>query len=1275
MISGVSTYDNLVIDHYVSVTQKFFDEEDTFIVGMETVNQISLLNQLSFILEHFERVYEEVTNDPFDSNRANFMIQELLDNTREDLVENIFNHILMNTQVDDDLLIAGMRFLIATSSLLDPSTYMNEELLDRLMDTIHKNSEYNKDTKKINEGMKITLQGLSKRVLCTGLLSLATADDDVSSYVVTHNMAAPLLYRLRYYIGHRVKRPKYMSYEAPRDEEQKKKKKKKKAKEETSAEDESKSTNEASSSNTDGSTPGSNVPKVDDIMSNGSAEPERGEVNSDDLNEEQLKYMELRMVLRVFQGLGDYLEVLGPFIQEGGMDLVNPLLTIKDKFILTESLKFCSVMLTHQRFVDLFVNNGGLKQILKLPKIPYLVGGVGLCIRDIGSSAVMDRLCKIGPYMEKMVEHGLMLLESSVNELKKIGSIFFYSAFSYRPIVNLFDKANGLKALVNIFRMPISFPEDTVSGKNLAHCACLALRSYFRTHLLLSGFQMNQKRTKKKGKLKYLDVHKIAGNHVIMDIFAKHINTLASYLQRQSWRPASDLMSYGGITILIELINVASYWRTSHVAHCALEVLQLVTMAPFTHLPFCEETPDSSRNGLAILLGIVATKSPQDIFIITAALDVIVNIVCLPEPPAVVPPSISQAKRRICELLRTNDGLGILLDILRSAGPLNTDIVRALSCKALLGLSQDATINQILRKMDVSEVVSDLLKQSKEKENLEDFKKFQHYAIELLSKTTGREPKTISMEARDHTLVRLEKAAIVANTSISFQEKELMQIIHEYLKNKGMTKTASQLIDEAHIEPLERDKPNVPPLPESSKMERIVTNFLRHQHRECEEPISVLPPLSLLSTHKCPIPQRYEDASMNVVTRMLTKKLHPTTNRTLHSYNMRKMDREFLYNRLRHWTTFMEEKESINCAAFDRYGQTLFCGTEFGELHHYDIESKETLGSFQIGDIVEGLRFSKDCSNLLAWVGDSTRLYHSDYSNPLYEFKESACAEWSNGNDLIVGTGVKATYIYDALRGDKIADLIDPKLEKEWGFNIACFNPYDDLILSDAVLWDYRIPHTIVHRFDRLSTQGLGIFHPNGYEVIINSEIWDVRTFRLLSTCPALAQTKSIVFSPNNDILYAIYRQSLDNTYVRSNSFRAIDSRTMDTISTIDSEGNIVGIAADPTNSYVACIGEDKAESHYVCKLFEIGRARKGEEDESDGEEEEREEEEEEELELEDESFDEDEIDMLDLVDGVDGMEADIDFEVDGDLLAALLNNTVADDDDDDDDYEEEDLF
>lgn len=1241
---------------------------------------------------------------------SDFMIQKLLDNTREDLAENVFKGILMNPRVDDDLLVAGMRFLVATSSsLLDPSTYMNEDLLDRLMDMIHQNSEYDRENKcarSDHHSFKLTFQGLSKRVLSTGLLSIATADDQVSNYVVTRNMAPPLLYRLRCYVDQQqnVKRPKYASYRVPRkddndDEKTKKKKKKQQIAARTNNDDNreehlsssssiptSTTTIDTTAAETDDSSSNSSVATVDDVMSNGSMEMERDDgVNSDHLNEDQLKYMELRMVLRVFQTLGDYLEVLGPFLTEGGMNIVNPLLTVRDKFILTESLKFCSVMLTHQRFIDLFVSSGGLKQILKLPKIPYLIGGVGLCIRDIGQSSVMDQLCKIGPYMEKMVEHCLILLESSVSELKKIGSIFFYAAFSYRPVINLFDKANGLKALVNIFRMPISFPEETVSGKSLVQCACLALRSYFRTHLLLAGFQMNQKKTKKKGKLKYMDVHKIAGNHVIFDIFAKHMNTLSCYLQRQSWQPASDLIANGGISILIELIIFAFYWKGSHVAHCALEVLQLITIAPFTHLSFCEKTRDSSRPGIGVLLSLISANrfgSATDVSTMTAALEVIVNIVCLPEPPALIPPSVTHTRRRICELLRTSDGLGILLNILRENLATNTEALRALACKALLGLSQDATINQILRNMDVNEIVSDLLKQYKHKESLNDFKRFQHYAIELLSRTTGRAPETISMEARDHTLVRLEKADIVSNTIISFKDKELMQIIHEYLTNKGMRKTADQLIQEARIEPLEQEKTTTSLVPSlmkpQSKLENIVTNYLRQQHRECEEPISVLPPLSLLSSHKCPTPRRFEDASMNLVSRMLMKRFHPTQKYALHSFNTKRMDRQFLYNRFRHCKTFVAEDDVMICAAFDTLGRTLFCGTQ-NQLIQYDVETKDVLSSYSMSNYVNGLRFSKDGSNLLAWVGQSTRLYHSDYHHYLYEFKDSICAEWSNGNDLIVGTGTQSTYIYDALTGTTVAELTDPKLEDEWEFNmrnIACFSPYDDLILSDGVLWDYRIPHSIVHRFDRLSTQGLGIFHPNGFEVIINSEIWDVRTFKLLSTCPALSGTKTITFSPNNDVMYAVYREEVANS---NTCFRVFDSRTMETISTIDGEGKFTELAVDPTSSYVACIvSHDESnfkpgENPGICKLFEIGRARKGEEDESDGEEEQ--EDEDEEVEFDDEDiFEDEELEdggVLDFDDGIEG-DGDVDFEVDGELLAALLRNAVEEDDEDDDGAEEE---
>ena len=88
--------------------------------------------------------------------------------------------------------------------------------------------------------------------------------------------------------------------------------------------------------------------------------------------------------------------------------------------------------------------------------------------------------------------------------------------------------------------------------------------------------------------------------------------------------------------------------------------------------------------------------------------------------------------------------------------------------------------------------------------------------------------------------------------------------------------------------------------------------------------------------------------------------------------------------------------------------------------------------------------------------------------------------------------------------------------------NKATFDPTDDLILSDGVLWDARSPRQL-HKFDKLNQSLSGVFHPNGgylpmralhsnccliigLEIISNTEVWDIRTFHLLRTVPQLDQ-------------------------------------------------------------------------------------------------------------------------------------------------------------------------
>lgn len=96
--------------------------------------------------------------------------------------------------------------------------------------------------------------------------------------------------------------------------------------------------------------------------------------------------------------------------------------------------------------------------------------------------------------------------------------------------------------------------------------------------------------------------------------------------------------------------------------------------------------------------------------------------------------------------------------------------------------------------------------------------------------------------------------------------------------------------------------------------------------------------------------------------------------------------------------------------------------------------------------------------------------------------------------------------------------LKDPDLANYYQLNKATFHPMEELVLSDGILWDIRC-RSPVHKFDKLNQQISGLFHPRGLEVIINTEVWDIRKYHLLHTVPQLDQCK-VVFSCNGDIIY-----------------------------------------------------------------------------------------------------------------------------------------------------------
>ena len=94
--------------------------------------------------------------------------------------------------------------------------------------------------------------------------------------------------------------------------------------------------------------------------------------------------------------------------------------------------------------------------------------------------------------------------------------------------------------------------------------------------------------------------------------------------------------------------------------------------------------------------------------------------------------------------------------------------------------------------------------------------------------------------------------------------------------------------------------------------------------------------------------------------------------------------------------------------------------------------------------------------------------------------------------------------IYDTATGQRVITLHDSNNPNNYSKNLASFNPTDDLILNDSVLWDVKGKRVI--RFDKFNNYVSGVFHPSGLEIIINSEIVSFSCFYRTSQCYTVKQ-------------------------------------------------------------------------------------------------------------------------------------------------------------------------
>ncbi|XP_055838822.1 protein mahjong isoform X1 [Episyrphus balteatus] len=387
----------------------------------------------------------------------------------------------------------------------------------------------------------------------------------------------------------------------------------------------------------------------------------------------------------------------------------------------------------------------------------------------------------------------------------------------------------------------------------------------------------------------------------------------------------------------------------------------------------------------------------------------------------------------------------------------------------------------------------------------------------------------------------------------------------------------------------------------------IVTEYLTNQHALCNNPMTTCPQFDLFTPHKCPDPQPNKafGPNLNLTSRWF---------RSQAGFNTTRLDRRYVHSNFNSWRTIRANDYNdiqFTCCNILPTNNLIIVGTQQGEAKAFTLnEGTELFSSSCHSYLIDSIQSNRKGNLVLtscSWRSHLWNIERNDFVSSL-QFHDEFYCEFSNVNqDKILGTQTYSAIVYDLTTGNKISTFT-PTIANQYTKNRATFCPTDELILSDGVLWDVRSGREI-HKFDKLNQTLSGTFHPNGLEIISNTEVWDLRTFHLLQTVPVLDQCL-IKFSPMN-VLYGISldidnRVDFDDTTNYDTSFKVLDSYDYSSITTVDVKKHIYDLSVNCNGSIIALVENQPAydsKQETFVKLYAVGMKKNEQQEEEEDEE------------------------------------------------------------------------
>ena len=964
-------------------------------------------------------------------------------------------------------------------------------------------------------------------------------------------------------------------------------------------------------------------------------------------------------ILRLLTPLAEYQDFLSFSHEKQILTILEKYINVResrDARLAFEGLRLLASLFCHKKFTLDWVDRGGLALLLQLPRPSMAATGSSLCLYYLAcDDDTMERLCTSlarTSVLEDLVKYCLWLLECSHETGRQYAIMFFGLAFSFRTLLEIFDSCDGLRRLYNTIstlsiisdkdedRAGTMSDDQEFSQRQRVRYTVQALKKYFESHLAIR-VEEELSHSRDQPPHPHNRPCRPEAEQVCEQIFS-----LLELQSRRRWAVVEQFIQLGGVSMLMQVIALSYDWSwpgRAETVKAALETLAVTCVSSRVQGMLCNkfELPEESVVGISLILGAAEAEIvPESPEVQKAALQVLCFLLCGPVT-AVRPvshkttsltPTPTRGSRRSCrgdtdviskvwECVRENNGIMTLLTLIQSKTPLtDADSIRALACRALVGLARSGTATQIMSKLAIfnNGVLNMLLREPVLQDKRAEHVKFQKFAHQLMERVSGPVRGKNGWDSNnDISLEMLHRASVVANTKIRYNDKQLLQLVHEHLVMSGLYRTADLLKAEAEIVPLvdsgqftgqppvyparsmisfhpshlnrrqsrhgqqpstpappssrtpgrqpgsvstpsrgsgaarittvgtpaqtnplqirvvRPGQPLVSPAPPSTpfrsvmkttadtgadadnkagKMDNveegtkhevslvsIVSDYLAGQHALCKNPMTTCPEFDLFLPHKCPDKRSRRDAPLNFTARYGRQSYFPPQQWA--GPDGAKLNRKLIYSRFRPVKTFRAEDNGeredniLTCTAFSADKQFLYAGTVLGDVKMFNLSSGEETTYQCHESCINHIQPSQGTNTNLVITSANWRLPYSkiwslgEFFEEKMSFREEECLEFSKlVQDKVVGTCTDGVATIWDLNTSQRLRTLTPTNSNAYTRNRATFDPTDELILCDGVLWDHRVPRQI-HKFDKLNQTLSGVFHPNGLEIISNTEV------------------------------------------------------------------------------------------------------------------------------------------------------------------------------------------